>query len=363
MLGLNDKKIADKIVEKLKEMELEITIMHVCGTHQDTLVRHGLDVLFKSAGIDVRQGPGCPVCVTTPREIEEALALARNGKSIAVFGDMARVPSKSGSLNKARAEGCDVRIVYSVDDALKIAEKGKEVVFIGVGFETTAPSTASAVLDAAAHSRTENFSVLSCHRTVPPALEALIKMGETRLQGLIEPGHVSTIIGMQPYKKLAEEFRMPQVIAGFEPLDLLMGVYMLAKMIKEGKAEVENEYRRVVRAEGNVKAQAVMREVFKPVDVPWRGFPVIPGSGLEISDKYSELNARKKYEDILKEIWSQEFEEPSGCRCAEVLRGLCEPRDCPLFGKACNPNHPVGPCMVSFEGGCAIEWNYRGMKK
>ncbi|MEM3738784.1 MAG: hydrogenase formation protein HypD, partial [Thermoplasmata archaeon] len=335
-----------------------ITIMHVCGTHQDTLVKHGLDILFRDVGVDVRQGPGCPVCVTTPVEIEEALCLARHGKTIAVFGDMARVPSKTGSLLQARADGCDVRIVYSIDDALKIAEKGKEVVFIGIGFETTAPSTAVALLNA----RIDNFSVLSCHRTVPPALEALIKMGETKLQGLIEPGHVSTIIGLEPYKKLAVEFKIPQVIAGFEPLDLMMGVYMLVEMIVEGRAEVKNEYSRVVRAEGNLKAKEVMKEVFVPTDVKWRGFPVIPKSGLEISDKYAQFNARKKYADILSDVYCQEFEEPTGCRCAEVLRGLCEPRDCPFFGTACTPEHPVGPCMVSFEGGCAIEWNYRGRK-
>jgi len=356
MFSLNDKKIADKILEKLKKMELNITIMHVCGTHQDTLVKHGLDLVFKRVGVDVRQGPGCPVCVTTPMEIEEALALARAGKTIAVFGDMARVPSKTGSLLQAKAEGCDVRIVYSVDDALKIAEKGKEVVFIGIGFETTAPSTAVAILNA----KNQNFSVLSCHRTVPPALEALIKMGETKLQGLIEPGHVSTIIGMEPYRKLAKDYGIPQVIAGFEPLDLLMGVYMLAEMIVKNECEVKNEYTRVVRAEGNRKAREVMTEVFVPVDLKWRGFPVIPKSGLEIAEKYSEFNARKKYAHILEDVHSQEFEEPLGCRCAEVLRGLCGPRDCPLFGTACRPEHPVGPCMVSYEGGCAIEWNYRG---
>ncbi|MEM3567498.1 MAG: hydrogenase formation protein HypD [Thermoplasmata archaeon] len=356
MFRLEDKKIAERIFEKLREMKLDITIMHVCGTHQDTLVKHGLDIMLRNAGIDVRQGPGCPVCVTTPAEIEEALCLARHGKTVAVFGDMARVPSKTGSLMQAKAEGCDVRVVYSVDDALKLAEKGKEVVFIGIGFETTAPSTAAALLNA----KTENFSVLSCHRTVPPALEALIKMGETRLQGLIEPGHVSTIIGLEPYRKLAREYGIPQVIAGFEPLDLLMGVYMLAQLIVNGRAEVKNEYTRVVRPEGNVKAREVMEKVFVPVDVKWRGFPVIEKSGLELCRRYEEFNARKRYEDILEEVHGEEFEEPPACRCAEVLRGLCSPRDCPLFGTACVPEHPVGPCMVSFEGGCAIEWNYRG---
>ncbi|MCX8173389.1 MAG: hydrogenase formation protein HypD [Thermoplasmata archaeon] len=358
MFRLEDRKIADRIVEKLKKMELQITIMHVCGTHQDTLVRHGLDILLENVGVDVRQGPGCPVCVTTPAEIEEALWLARHGKTVAVFGDMARVPSKTGSLLQAKAEGCDVRVVYSIDDAIKLAEKGKEVVFIGIGFETTAPSTAAALMSA----KNENFSVLSCHRTVPPALEALIKMGETKLQGLIEPGHVSTIIGIEPYKKLAAEFKIPQVIAGFEPLDLLMGVYLLAEMIKNGESDVKNEYSRVVRPEGNPRAREAMKEVFVTIDVKWRGFPVIPRSGLEIGERYAQFNARKKYEHILEEVHSQEFEEPEGCRCAEVLRGLCQPVECPFFGTACRPEHPVGPCMVSFEGGCAIEWNYRGRK-
>jgi hydrogenase expression/formation protein HypD len=204
----------------------------------------------------------------------------------------------------------------------------------------------------------ENFSILSCHRIVPPALKALIELGEVKLHGLIEPGHVSTIIGAQPYEFISKDYHVPQVIAGFEPLDLLMGIYMLAKQIKSGEAKVEIEYTRTVKYEGNQKAVKVIDEIFEPFDVKWRGFPVIPGSGLMLRDKFENFDARKLYEDDLKELEGMVFEEPKGCKCGEVLRGLIYSDECPLFGNACTPEHPVGPCMVSAEGSCNILLKY-----
>jgi len=357
MFRYRDKKVSEKIVSKLREMNLNIRLMHVCGTHQDTLVRFGLDELLKNTGVEIRQGPGCPVCVTTPKEIEEAMLLARKGKTITVFGDMMNVPGQKHSLSDTKTMGHDVKIVYSVDDALKIAGKTKkDVVFMAIGFETTAPSTASVILS----NPPENFSILNCHRLIPPALKAIIEMGEVKLHGLIEPGHVSTVIGAKPYEFLSKDYGVPQVIAGFEPLDLMMGVYMLACQIKNKKAEVEIEYKRSVKYDGNKKAVEMMKDVFESYDIAWRGFPIIKNSGLKLKNTFQSYDARKKFEDELKELNNIEFKEPKGCRCGEMLRGLTNPDDCPLFGKSCTPATPVGPCMVSREGNCNIMFRYSG---
>jgi hydrogenase expression/formation protein HypD len=351
---LRNRETTEKIVNLLKAMDLKLSLMHVCGTHQDTLIRHGLDTLLKDCGVSVRQGPGCPVCVTTAKEYEEAAALARNGAVVTSYGDASRVPGRSKSLLDLRAEGCDVRIVYGIHDAVKIAEKTQNsVVFLAVGFETTAPSTAVTILS----EPPENFSILSCHRYVPPALDTLLDMGEVRLHGLIEPGHVSAIIGLRPYEGLSKKYCIPQVIAGFEPLDILMAVYMLALQNTKGEARVENEYSRVVRREGNTRALKALNEVFEPFDVPWRGFPSIPLSGMRIRRTYANYDARKIHEDELKDMNLEEIVEQE-CKCGEVLRGVTEPKDCPLFGAACTPIHPIGPCMVSIEGSCNIEFKY-----
>lgn len=351
------REVADKIVERLKEMKLNIRLMHACGTHQDTIVKHGLEHLLKGAGVEVRQGPGCPVCITPQREIEEGIILAKNGITIATYGDMVRVPGQKKSLLDMRGEGCDVRIVYSIEDAVAIAreaDKKKEVVFFAIGFETTAPSTASTILS----TKLENFSILNCHRYFPPALKALIAMGEVKLHGLIEPGHVSTIIGSKPYEEISQKYFIPQVIAGFEPLDVLMAIYMLAKQIKSGEAKVENEYTRAVRYEGNEKALSIMNTVFEPYDVDWRGFDVIPGSGMKLKKEFEQYAAREKFEKDLEELKQLKFEKAKGCKCDEVLRGLIYSQECPLFAKTCTPQHPVGPCMVSMEGSCNIEYKY-----
>lgn len=356
MFSLRDKKLADDIIKQIKDAGVHLKFMHVCGTHQDTLVKYGLDVLFKHAGIEIRQGPGCPVCVTTPKEIEEILVLAKEGKTIATFGDMIRVPGVTSSLQQMKAEGCDVRTVYSIEDAVSVAEKHpeKEVVFMAVGFETTAPTTASVLLG----EPPLNFSVLCCHRLIPPALQAILDLGEIRLDGFIQPGHVSTIIGTQPYDFISEKYHIPQVIAGFEPLDLLMGVWMLMHQIQQGKAVVENEYSRAVDPQGNRKAQLVMNQVFESVDMTWRGFPLLPDSGLRLQKKYSSYDARLKYEGTLSQLASQDFTEPVGCLCGDVLRGLISSKECPLFHHECTPETPVGPCMVSREGNCHIEFLY-----
>jgi hydrogenase expression/formation protein HypD len=358
MYRFRDREMGERIIQKIKGLDLELTLMHVCGTHQDTLIRHGLQEMLAKVGVDIRQGPGCPVCVTTPREIEESLLLAKSGKTILVFGDMLKVPGATSSLSRAKTEGCDVRIVYGVDDGVRIAsELENDCVFMSIGFETTTPSSAAAVKA----TTPSNFHVLTCNRVIPPALKAIAEMGEIHLDGLIEPGHVSTIIGSAPYKFLSEQYGIPQVIAGFEPLDLLMGVYMLAKQKSTGESKVEIEYTRAVREEGNPKAVEVMDSVFEPLDVKWRGFPVIPSSGLELREEYSSKNARIVFEDDLSELKGKEFPEPEGCLCGEVLRGIVSSEECPLFGNACTPESPIGPCMVSAEGSCNIVYKYGKM--
>jgi hydrogenase expression/formation protein HypD len=356
MFSLRDKHLADEIVSRIAQERVHLRFMHVCGTHQDTLVKHGLDTLLQRCGVVIGQGPGCPVCVTTPREIEEAIVLASKGRTIASFGDMIRVPGVRSSLQLMKTEGCDVRTVYSIEDAVGLAEKQpeKEVVFMAVGFETTSPTTASVLLQ----NPPLNFSVLCCHRVIPPALQAILEMGEIKIDGFIEPGHVSTIIGVHPYEFISEQYHVPQVIAGFEPLDLLMAVWMLVQQIQQGKSIVENEYTRAVKPQGNQKAQEILSQVFEPVDMKWRGFPMIPQSGLRLRKKYEAYDARKKYEDDLRSVEKEVFSEPTGCLCGEVLRGLISSRNCPLFGHECTPQNPIGPCMVSSEGSCQIEYLY-----
>jgi len=353
MFKFRNEEIARKIYQELKKKKLNLKIMHVCGTHQDTLVRHGLDELFMDIGIDVREGPGCPVCVTTIREIEEVKEIGKKA-IIALYGDMLRSPGKGGSLLDERAKGRDIRVVYSIEDAVKISEKVKKpVVFFGVGFETTAPSTAYEILKLP-----PNFYIYSSHRRTPPAVVGIAEMGRVALDGIILPGHVSTIIGSKPWEIISRKYGIPQVIAGFEPLDMLMAVYMIVRQIERGEAKVEIEYSRVVKPEGNKRAIEIMERVFKTISIEWRGFPVLKDSGLEIKDEFDEINAKKIFEDLIENVKNQEFREPPGCRCSEVIRGEIHSWECPLFGKVCNPENPVGPCMVSSEGACAIEYKY-----
>ena len=353
MFRFRDEATAKKVIDSISKYELDVRFMHVCGTHQDTLVRFGLEDMLKDTGVEIRQGPGCPVCVTTTKEIVEAIVLAESGATVAVFGDMMAVPTPIGSLADAKAKGADVRVVYSVEDAIKLAPQVKEAVFMSIGFETTSPTTASVMLNPLPG----NFSVVSCHRLLPPALEALFNLGEVRIDGLIQPGHVATIIGTKPFEKFSIERRIPQVVAGFEPLDLLVAVFMMCKQIAEGRHEVENEYGRVVRAEGNPKAMAMLEKVFEPVDRNWRGFPVLPKSAYELRKEFDAHNARVKFHDVLRSAPVVK-EELGGCRCGEVLRGIITSQQCPVFGKGCSPKRPMGPCMVSREGSCNIAFRY-----
>jgi len=355
MMHLRDKKLAQKILSQIKHHQVHLRFMHVCGTHQDTLMKHGLDSLLQQVGIEIRQGPGCPVCVTTPHEIEEAIHLAHQGKIIASFGDMIRVPGSRQSLLQAKTDGCDVRTVYSIEDAVAVAKEhpSKEVIFMAVGFETTAPTTA---LTLQQQSIPENFSILCCHRVIPPALKAILDMGEIKIDGFIQPGHVSTIIGVHPYEFISNMYHLPQVIAGFEPLDVLMAVWMLVQQTISHTVHVENEYTRAVHSIGNTKAQQAMKTVFTSKDVKWRGFPVIPDSGLLLRSSFEQYDARKRFADRLSDV-AESHEDPA-CRCGDVLRGLITSDECPLFGGRCTPETPIGPCMVSSEGSCNIELRY-----
>jgi hydrogenase expression/formation protein HypD len=285
------------------------------------------------------------------REVDECLYLARKGVTITTFGDMLRVPGTGGCLADARAEGADVRIVYGVGNAVEIASKlDNEVVFMAAGFETTAPTTASEIIS----EPPENFSLLSCHRLIPPALKFLIESGEVNLNALIEPGHVSTIIGTKPYEVFSQEYGIPQVVAGFNPFDVLIAVYLILKQLKEGKAQVQNEYKRAVRTEGNVKAQELMDEVFYIKSKEWRGFPSIPKSVYEIRDTFSNFNAREKFD--IPHLDTKEM--VTGCICGPILRGVARPEECKLFRTECNPVNPIGACMVSKEGTCNIAYRY-----
>lgn len=361
MFQFREKNLALKIMSKIKEKNVNIKIMHVCGTHQDTLVRHGLDQMFFEAGIDIREGPGCPVCVTTTREIEYAKHFVKNGKTVAVYGDMLRAPGVRGSLETERARGGSVIVVYSVEDAINYARAhpDKEVVFLAVGFETTMPSTAVVLLG----DLPENFSIFSVHRLTPPAVKGIAELGNVDLKGLILPGHVSAIIGSTPWQFITDSFGIPQVVTGFEPLDLLMGTYMIIEQLEKGEGKVEIEYQRVVKPHGNRKAKKVIDEVFQVSDVSWRGFDVLPKSGMKLKERYAEYDAEKRYEDILAELKDTTFRDPPGCRCGEVIRGEAYPWECPLFGKGCIPDRPIGPCMVSSEGACSIEFKYGKLRR
>jgi hydrogenase expression/formation protein HypD len=329
-------------------------IMEVCGTHTVAIARFGLREMMPD-NVTLVSGPGCPVCVTANRDIDLAVEIGRQpGVVLTTFGDMMKVPGSHSSLSREKAEGRDIRIVYSPLDAVALAEAHPEaqVVFLGVGFETTAPVVASALLSAETR-RLSNFTVLSVHKTVPGALEALVNDPEVAIDGFILPGHVSTIIGPEPYRFLASRYRVPGVATGFEPIDVLQGVAMLVKQIAEGRAEIEVAYRRGVSADGNPTARARIAEVFEPCDAEWRGIGVIPGTGLRLRDRFAEFDASKRFD-----VHPPEPKDIPGCQCGDVLRGVVLPFQCRLFGKGCTPEHPIGPCMVSSEGSCAAYYRY-----
>jgi hydrogenase expression/formation protein HypD len=349
-LRFRDAALAKRVVEKicrLASKQETVKICHVCGTHEWTITHFGLRSLLPS-NVEVIAGPGCPVCIVPASEFDEAIQLALKGMVVACFGDVLRVPGSKMSLLDAKAEGADIRVVYGVGDAVKMAEKekNKEFVFFAVGFETTAPSTAVEVIK----KPPENLSFLVSHRLIPPAMTLLVEMKDLSLNGFVAPGHVSTIIGVKPYGVFPEVYGMPTVVAGFEPLDILFGVYMILKQLSEGKPRLENEYVRAVRHEGNVKAQELMKKVFEVVDGKWRGLGVIPSSTFKLREEYENFDAHLKYGVKVEDG----VDIQPGCKCHLVIIGKVKPTECPLFMKACTPQKPVGPCMVSSEGTCQI---------
>jgi len=352
--------IARRLAQQIRETSKRpIKLMEVCGTHTVTIFRHGLRELLPPH-ITLISGPGCPVCVTPVEAIDRAVILSQREETIiATFGDLLRVPGSETSLLQQRSAGADVRVVYSAYDALELARQNRDrkVVFLGVGFETTAP-TVAAVIRRAKEEGAANFSVLSMHKIIPPALKALIESPELTIDGFICPGHVSTIIGTEPYRPAAEQFHVPCVLAGFEPADILQAIALLVNQIEAGQAKVEIQYRRGVRPEGNPKARAAMEEVFEVCDSVWRGLGILPRSGLEIAPSYGAFDADRLYD-----IPPVEGKEPAGCICGDILRGIKGPPDCPLFRKACTPENPVGACMVSSEGTCAAYFKYSDVGK
>ena len=347
--------LARKLAQNIARRSTKtIRLMEFCGGHTHAILRYGIRQLVPKT-IEMRSGPGCPVCVTATVDLDKAIALAHlPDVIITTFGDMIRVPGSYSSLQKARAEGADVRIVYSTIDAVDIAKAnpGKSVIFIGIGFETTAPTIAASILRAQQES-IENFYVLSLNKFTPPVMKALLDSGEIKLDGIVCPGHVSVIIGSHPYEFIPRDYGVACVISGFEPLDILLCIDRLVEQIEEGEPKVEIAYPRGVKPEGNRKAQQVMKHVFEIGEANWRGIGVVPESGLKIRGKYEQFDADKAFSVSLKPP-----KEPRGCRCGDVIRGAATPLECQLFRNVCTPESPVGPCMVSSEGACAAYYQY-----
>lgn len=353
-----DAELSRPLVDKIRRIHTRpIRLMEVCGTHTVSIFRSGVRSILPKT-LSLLSGPGCPVCVTSQSEIDAFIALAGiKDVIIATFGDLMRVPGTVSSLQKERAEGSDIRIVYSTMDAIDMAQQhtDKKVVFLGVGFETTAPTIAAAILSAS-QKGLKNFYVYSAHKLVPPALTALMSMESVQIDGFILPGHVSVVIGLNGYREFFDTYRVPCVVAGFEPTDLLRAVAMLVEQVEKGAPGLENAYDRAVSEEGNTTAQGILHQVFETTDASWRGIGVIAGSGLKIREAYSVHDAEKAFTLALPPT----SKEPAGCACGEVLTGAKIPPECALFKTVCTPIDPVGPCMVSSEGTCAAYYRYHG---
>lgn len=359
---LRDPGLAKRLAEKAGQLASRAAerlgrpavLMEVCGTHTSAISRIGLRG-FLAGRVELRSGPGCPVCVTDAADIGRMIALARRpGVMVATFGDMVRVPGQNSSLERERARGARVRVVYSPAGAVDLAEanRDQEVVFLGVGFETTAPLAALSIAEAKRRGL-KNYSVLSAHKMVPPVLKELLKDGEVKVDGLILPGHVSAVTGRQAFDFIGRDFGVPSVIAGFESLDILGAVYLLLVQILSGQARTENGYGRVVREEGNPAARRVLEDFFYPAGALWRGFGFMGGSGLELRKEFAAFDAGQRFP-----VTVSSSPRKSGCRCGELLKGKIYPDGCPLFAGACTPARPVGPCMVSSEGACAIYYKH-----
>ena len=342
------KKSAQELIKKIHNVAAGINrtvqLMEVCGTHTQVVSRHGIKNLLPK-NVRLLTGPGCPVCVTAQEDIDAIIHLAISGIPIATYGDMLRVPGYFGSLEDVKARGGKVFSVYSVEEVLVLKKEYPNIVFFGIGFDTTAPMTAKAL--------EYGLMVYSTHKRFLPAMDALLEMGQINIDGFISPGHVSAIVGSKSY----EHMNVAQVITGFTIEDVLIGVYMLLRQISEQRKDVENEYVRLVTTDGNLIAQKALNESFKISDGNWRGFGMIPNSGLEVKD--DALNAKVQYADIIKKIDFSKSKKPTGCKCGEVIRALITPKQCPMFGKICTPEKPYGPCMVSDEGACNAEYRFK----
>jgi len=327
----------------------------VCGGHTHSIYKYGIDDLLP-ANVELVHGPGCPVCVIPMGRVDDGIAVAHeDGVILCSFGDMLRVPGSRGDLLSLKARGCDIRFVYSPLDALKlaVAHPDRQVVFFAIGFETTAPSTALTLKRAKAEGL-RNFSVMCSHVTIVPPLRALLESPDLRLDGFIGPGHVSTVVGARPFEFIPADYGRPVVIAGFEPLDILQAISMILRQLQEGRCEVENEYKRVVPYEGNLRSLEVMAEVFElRPHFEWRGLGFISHSGLKLSDAYAELDAEQRFS-----VPGVRVADPKACQCGEVLKGVIKPWECKVFGTACTPERPIGTCMVSSEGACAAYYNF-----
>ena len=350
-----DPQLGKKLLERIhRHSHKPIKLMEFCGGHTVAIFKHGLRQLLPK-NIEMLSGPGCPVCVTAGADLDKAIALSKiRDVIITTFGDMMRVPGSRSSLQQAKADGADVRIVYSTQDALAIARDNptKSVVFIGIGFETTAPTVAASILQAE-QENLKNYYVLSLHKVCPPIMKAILDLGEVKINGIICPGHVSAVIGSKPYQFIADEYHIACAVSGFEPVDILLAVDRLVEQIESGKPDVEIAYRRGVKEEGNLPALRLMDNVFEAGDADWRGIGVVRGSGLNVREKYARFDAEKKFT-----IKTGQSKEPKGCICGAVLRGISTPLECKLFRVTCTPEHPVGPCMVSSEGSCATYYQY-----
>ncbi len=356
LLKYRDPQLAQQLVNRIHELSKKISdkivIMNFCGTHEHTITYYGIRSLMPP-NIELIAGPGCPVCVTPSRIIDYAIKLALDENVIVyTYGDMYKVPGTKYSLAQAKSLGADVRIVYGFNDAVKQARSDRrESVFIGVGFETTMPTVASQIYMGLVP---ENLTIIPAYKLTPPILKYMLSRGDIRIDGIILPGHVSTIIGVKAWLFL--EGIVPSVISGFEPIDVLVSIYMILKQLVDNERKVLNQYKRVVRFNGNVKAKKVMSEVFDIVDTDWRGIGLVPKSGATLADKYSSLNTESRYHVKI----DKSIDVKPGCKCADIVLGKAKPTDCPLFLKACTPERPYGPCMVSSEGTCHIWAKYGG---
>jgi len=350
------KQMVDELHSLMKELDRPLKLMEVCGTHTVEIFRHGIRSVIPST-ITLLSGPGCPVCVTSVRDVDAAIEIAkRPNVTMTTFGDMMRVPGGSESLLEARSVGADVRVLYSPLDFIALAKKEpkREFVFFGTGFETTSPLIAASIAQAE-QGGLRNVSVYAAFKLVPPALRALLDAPDVQVDGFILPGHVSTIIGSKPYGFVAEQYKKPSVVTGFEAKEIIEGILMIVRQIATKRAAVEIQYRTVVRPEGNPRAVELLDKYFEPADAYWRGIGVIPGSGLKLREQYASFDANRKFQPPVSDAT-----EPELCSCGDILRGVKIPTECALFGTGCTPESPVGPCMVSTEGSCAAYFKYGG---